>query len=133
MIRTATLITLSVAAVALAGSGRTPLSARPNPVPPAATSLGEPITCIHLRDIDSLSYYDDYTIDFKMKNRMVYRNTLPNRCPELGFEQRILYKTALSQLCSTDVFTVLHSDGSRGATCGFGKFSPIRLDSAKRR
>ncbi|HEX7712308.1 MAG TPA: DUF6491 family protein [Sphingomonadaceae bacterium] len=133
MIRTATLVTLSALAVALAGSDRTPASARANAAPPAATSLGEPVTCIPLRDIDNLRYYDDYTIDFEMKNRTVYRNTLPNRCPELGFEQRIAYKTSLSQLCNTDVFTVLHSDGTRGATCGFGKFTPVRLASAKRR
>lgn len=135
MIRTASLIALSaaVATVALVGSGRTPASARPNATPPPATSLGDPVACIHLRDIDSLRYYDDYTIDFEMKNRTIYRNTLPNQCPELGFEQRIAYKTSLSELCSTDVFTILHSDGTRGATCGFGKFAPVRLDSAKRR
>jgi hypothetical protein len=60
----------------------------------------------------------------------VYRNTLPYSCPQLGFEERFLYKTSLSQLCSTDIITVLTSGGpdlSRGASCGLGQFQPVEL------
>lgn len=128
MTRPAIIMLLSASALALAGCGRMPASAAVQA--PAATSLGEPVDCILTRDIDSLHYYGDYTIDFELKNHQLYRNTLPGRCPELGFEQRIAYKTSISQLCSTDTFTVIHSDGRRGASCGFGKFAPIRLDAA---
>jgi len=50
-------------------------------------------------------------------------NRLPNRCPGLGFEKRFAYKTSLSQLCNTDIITVITSMG-RGASCGLGTFSP---------
>jgi hypothetical protein len=124
------ILAIALAAAGLAGCGE--MNHNPGVQAPAATALGEPVSCIQLNQIDNLRYYGDYTIDFEMKNRALFRNTLPGRCPELGFEERIAYKTSLSQLCDTDVFTVLHSDGTRGATCGFGKFAPIRLDSTKR-
>jgi hypothetical protein len=130
MIRPAIFIVLSAAALGLGGCGRMPASTGAAASAPAATALGEPVSCIQLNQIDNLRYYGDYTIDFVMKDRTRYRNSLPNQCPELGFEERIAYKTSLSQLCSTDVFTVLHSDGTRGATCGFGKFTPIRLNGS---
>lgn len=131
MIRPAILVILSTAAIGLSACGR--MDSQPKVEAPAAISLGEPISCVPLNQIDNLKYYGDYTIDFVMKNGKRYRNSLPSRCPELGFEERISYHTSLSQLCSTDTFTVLHSDRTRGATCGFGKFAPIRLDNGQTR
>jgi ethanolamine utilization protein EutP (predicted NTPase) len=57
----------------------------------------------------------------------IYRNTLPHSCPGLGFEEKFMYKTSLSQLCSVDIITVLHNAGglNRGASCGLGKFQPM--------
>ena len=61
------------------------------------------------------------------RNR-VYRNILPNSCPSLGFEQRFSYVTSLSELCSTDIITVLYtSPVMRGASCGLGQFQPVTL------
>ena len=69
---------------------------------------------------------DDRTIDFYMDGRKVYRNTLPNSCPQLGFEEKFSYSTSLSELCSVDIITVLHSPPvMRGASCGLGEFQPI--------
>jgi hypothetical protein len=126
MIRPAILTVLAASALALSACGKMPASA--TAPAPAAAVLGEPVSCITMNQIDQLHYYGDYTIDFEMKGGKRYRNTLPGRCPELGFEERIAYKTSINQLCSTDTFTVLHSDGTRGATCGFGKFVPIKLE-----
>lgn len=131
MIRPAILVILSAAAIGLSGCGRMAPEAKVQA--PAAISLGEPVSCVPLNQIDDLKYYGDYTIDFVMKGGKRYRNSLPGRCPELGFEQRISYHTSLNQLCSTDTFTVLHSDRTRGATCGFGQFAPIRLDDGQTR
>jgi len=123
--RPASFVALALA-IGVSGCGKLPASAAVTA--PAATALGEPVSCIQLSQIDNLHYYGDYTIDFEMKNRTLFRNTLPGRCPELGFEQRIAYSTTINQLCSTDIFHIVHSDGSPGASCGFGKFTPIRLD-----
>ena len=95
---------------------------------PAATVVGEPVSCIQTNQIQSTRVHGDRTIDFHMAGRTVYRNTLPNRCPQLGFEERFTYTTSTGQLCDLDVITVLYSDGQRGASCGLGKFVPVRLD-----
>ena len=57
----------------------------------------------------------------------VYRNRLPNSCPQLGFERRFGFSTSLSQLCSTDTIWVIIGGGGiqRGATCGLGQFQPV--------
>jgi hypothetical protein len=69
-----------------------------------------------------------------MGNRKIYRNTLPNSCPTLGFEKRFSYRTSLSQLCSVDIITVLYNVGSSlqpGASCGLGKFQPMERPARK--
>jgi hypothetical protein len=94
---------------------------------PAATAIGEPVNCISSSNIQNTKVWDDYTIDFETRNGRTYRNTLDNRCPGLGFEERFAYKTSISQLCSTDIITVLYSGGTRGASCGLGQFVPIEV------
>ena len=99
---------------------------------PEATPIGDAVSCINLRNIQSTRVNGDSTIDFYMSGGKVFRNTLPNSCPSLGFEERFLYKTSLSQLCSVDIITVLQSPGlSQGPSCGLGKFQPVKLASAK--
>ena len=71
---------------------------------------------------------DDSTIDFYMRGSKIYRNTLPNSCPQLGFEEAFSYATSLSQLCSVDIITVLTArrrPACRGASCGLGQFQPV--------
>jgi hypothetical protein len=103
-------------------------SARDRNAVPEATPDGEAVSCVQLNRIQSTSVHGDSVIDFKMRGGKVYRNTLPNSCPSLGFEERFLYKTSLSQLCSVDIITVLQSPGlSQGASCGLGKFQPVKL------
>ena len=99
---------------------------------PEATPIGDAIDCVQLRSIQSTQVHGDSTIDFHLLGGKVYRNTLPYSCPSLGFEERFSYKTSLSQLCSVDIITVLQSPGlSQGASCGLGKFQPVKLASAK--
>ena len=99
---------------------------------PDATAAGEAVNCVSLQSIRSTRVHGDSTIDFHMGGGKVYRNTLPNSCPNLGFQESFLYKTSLSQLCSVDIITVLQSPGlSRGASCGLGKFQPVKLASAR--
>jgi hypothetical protein len=96
---------------------------------PIATPDGKPVSCISLAQIRESHVRDDRTIDFVLNGRQVYRNTLPYACSGLGFEQRFAYETSLSQLCSTDIITVLYSSPgvSRGPSCGLGQFQPVTL------
>ena len=93
---------------------------------PAAEVVGEPVSCIQTSRIQNTRVRDDYTIDFEMAGDQVYRNTLPNRCPSLGFEERFAHTSTTGQLCNVDVVTVLQSGGTRRASCGLGPFVPVR-------
>jgi len=97
---------------------------------PAGRVVGEPVNCIQTSRIRSTKVHNDETIDFEMSGGPTYRNTLPGRCPSLGFEERFAYQTSTGQLCSSDIITVLYSDGNRGAGCGLGQFLPIELNAA---
>jgi hypothetical protein len=103
----------------------TPVTAKPVPLPPVIT--GPPVSCINLRNIRSTDVVDDQTIDFHMSGNQVYRNTLPNRCPQLGFDRAFSYQTSISQLCSVDIITVIvqGSGPMRGPSCGLGQFTPV--------
>ena len=59
-----------------------------------------------------------------------WRNTLPQRCSGLKFDDAFTYATSLSQLCSTDIIYPLQRTGGslqRGAGCGLGQFVPVEL------
>ncbi|MBC7985918.1 MAG: hypothetical protein H7X93_04515 [Sphingomonadaceae bacterium] len=93
-----------------------------------AVPVGEPVSCVPLRQIRSTEVHDDRTIDFRMTGGRTYRNTLPHDCPGLGFDEAFSYRTSLSQLCSVDIITVLRqpiSSAIQGPSCGLGEFQPI--------
>ncbi len=95
---------------------------------PLAESDGKPISCVQIHSIRETRVHGDSVIDFHMAGGKVYRNTLPYSCPSLGFEERFLYKTSTSELCSVDIITVLQSPGlSQGPSCGLGQFQPVKL------
>jgi hypothetical protein len=119
------------AALALSGCTDTAQSAPKPSKAPAAKVVGAGVSCIPIVQIRSSRVHDDRTIDFDMGGGKVYRNTLPNSCPGLGFEESFTYETSLSQLCSTDIVYVLQRYGSdvrRGAGCGLGQFLPVELE-----
>ena len=114
-------LALMLAAACVSGAA----AARGHGVPPV-TPAGKPESCIPLTGIRETRVRDDRTIDFYMRGGKVYRNALPNQCPQLGFEERFSYATSLSELCSTDIITVLYSSPPyRGASCGLGQFQPV--------
>ncbi|MBA3897648.1 MAG: hypothetical protein H0X36_11075 [Sphingomonadaceae bacterium] len=117
---------IACALVAIAATGASARTDRR--AVPEATPTGKPVDCVQLRQIRETRVHGDSTIDFHMLGGQVYRNTLPNSCPSLGFEERFAYKTSLSELCSVDTITVLYSSPlQQGATCGLGKFQPVQL------
>ncbi|CAM3235202.1 Lipoprotein [Sphingomonas antarctica] len=102
--------------------------ARPRDIP-VATPDGKAVSCLQTTRIRETRVRSDSVIDFYTSGGKVYRNTLPNSCPSLGFEEKFAYTTSTSQLCNVDIITVLQSGGglSRGASCGLGMFQPVQL------
>ena len=115
------LTALAIAAVAAPGG------ARDRNQVPEATPVGKPESCIRTISIRQTHVRSDSVIDFDMGGGKIYRNTLPYSCPQLGFEEKFLYKTSTGELCSVDTITVLHDSFSHGATCGLGPFQPVKL------
>jgi hypothetical protein len=97
---------------------------------PAVTVTDAAVDCIPTSRIAGTRVHDAYTIDFEMTGGEVYRNTLPGRCPGLGFEERFAYEVHSGQLCQVDTVTVLYANRGRGATCRLGQFVPVRYVEA---
>jgi hypothetical protein len=94
---------------------------------PAVEVLGEPENCVLVSRIQHTIVHDDYTIDFDMIGNEVFRNTLPNKCPTLGFEESFAYEVSTSQLCDLDHIHVIQSGAAgAGPVCSLGKFVPVR-------
>ena len=112
-------------------AGLLPLAAdAKRPAIPAATPTGKAESCVPLQELRSSQVRDDSTIDFIVSSRKAYRVTLPRPCPDLGLERAFTYETSLTQLCSTDIITVLRQSSGgdrRGASCGLAEFQPVTL------
>ncbi len=122
---------LSFLVLAVAGCSSTPPARVPvaaaGPVPPKASPIPTSArSCVELGRIREARVVDDHTIDFYLGGGQVLRNTLPNACPQLGFEKAFTYSTSLSRLCSVDIITVVQQGGGPrlGASCGLGSFVP---------
>lgn len=120
----------AIAFIPLAACQQQVATTVPQSKAPAIQALGPAVRCVQTTRIRNTQVHDDHTIDFEMIDGSVYRNTLPNRCPSLGFEERFGYTTSTSQLCSVDIIHVLYSDGTRGAGCGLGEFLPVRINKS---
>ncbi|OWK33256.1 hypothetical protein [Sphingomonas dokdonensis] len=113
---------LAIAAVAAPGA------ARDRNAVPAATPTGKAESCIPIRNIRESLVRSDRIIDFRVNGNRYYRVTLPNSCPNLGFERRFSYATSLSQLCAQDIITVFsQTPPMAGASCGLAPFQPVTL------
>lgn len=123
------LVVLTIAASLLA-TGGVAMAKRDRNTVPEAREIGQPVNCLPIQNIRESKVRSDSVIDFRTSGKKWYRNTLPNSCPSLGFEERFSYRTSISQLCSVDIIRVLQSYGGRlqeGAGCGLGQFQPIEL------
>lgn len=116
-----------IPAIALfSGGGAVALSSKNAPEP--VRTVGEPKSCVTISQIRSTKVIDSRNIDFHMAGGKTYRNTLPQSCPGLKFEDRFSYRTSLNQLCNVDIVHVLHDQGGQlheGAGCGLGKFQMV--------
>ena len=115
--------------LALAGPG----AARDTSVP-VATPVGAPQGCITRHRIAQSLVRSDSVIDFVMIDRKVYRVTLPQACPGLGFQERFVYTLSIDQLCSSDIITVLYQDPvGPGARCALAPFQQVTLPTRTKR
>lgn len=90
--------------------------------------IGNPINCIHPRNIRNTNVIDNQTIEFRMHGGTILRNDLGRKCPGLFKGDPISYTIRGSRLCNVDQFTVLRTTAGRietRARCGFGKFQEI--------
>jgi hypothetical protein len=81
-------------------------------------------SCVNHSQIRSTSVIDDYTVAFEMKDRSVWVNTLPSRCPRLGYQESFSIDVRGGTVCSVDTIQVLeYGFGLQpGVRCGLGKF-----------
>lgn len=123
---------LSLAAPALADSRSDRRAAQKS----AWVEAGEPQDCILLNRIRETRVLSDQVIDFIMDNGQVFRNTLPAKCPQLGFQESFGYQTSINLLCNVDIITVIIPGigPNTGASCGLGRFTPMKpAEAAERR
>lgn len=103
-------------------------SSQPPRTPQPMVQAGDPVNCIQTNRIRSTNVVDDQTVDFRMSNGTVFRNTLPNNCPGLRSAGAFSYRSTQSRLCSVDIIRVLNTTGGprTGASCGLGQFVPVK-------
>jgi hypothetical protein len=98
---------------------------------PPATATGPGENCINRSQVRNTVVRSDQVIDFEMQGGKVYRNTLRDRCPGLGWDRAITYETSIDQLCTPQIVFVLQNIGGnlqRGAGCSLGKFVPVKYE-----
>ncbi len=92
------------------------------------------VRCVDLNRIDHTEIVGDRNILFYMKNRSIYRNRLPQACPSLSQGNPFMYRVVLSQLCDTDVVTVLERWGfgfTPTQSCLLGPFDLVDPSSVE--
>jgi hypothetical protein len=91
-----------------------------------------PVDCIITRNIDKTDIIDDRTILFYMKgkNKPIYRNYLPSKCPNLESSDRFGYAVTSSRLCKVDLIQALPRIGIP-IPCRIGEFTPISADEVE--
>lgn len=106
----------------------TATDANPAAGAPAVAVLGEGQRCIMRDQVRQTAVRNDRVIDFEMQSGKVYRSTLNQRCPGLGFNRAITYDTSINQLCTQQIVYALQNVGGvprRGAGCSLGEFVPV--------
>lgn len=114
--------TLGLFAAALLSGSIPPVASRAQEDPPLSAR------CVQLTRVDHTEVVGDRTILFYMKDRTIYQNELPQACPGLGRDRPFMYRVMLSQLCDSDVVTVLENWGfgfTPGESCLLGEFNLI--------
>jgi len=86
---------------------------------------GDTKSCLSPSRIRTTRVIDDEHIIFEMRGKKVFLNTLPRRCPRLGYNKSIRYTVRAGSICKNDIFEVFDSSGLIGTSCSFGQFEQL--------
>ena len=91
--------------------------------------IGEPQSCVTIREIEDTDAITDRVVLFHMKNGRTYRNDLPNSCKQLTREgSAFAFTTPMGSLCAIDVIQVVEpTTGFAYGGCQLGKFTRYEL------
>jgi len=92
---------------------------------------GEMKSCLSSSRIRHTRVVDDEHIIFEMPGSKTYLNTLPRRCPRLGYHKSIKYTVRGGSICKNDIFEVFDSAGLIGISCSFGEFEKLEKKKDK--
>lgn len=92
-----------------------------------------PVSCVWLSQVRRTRVVDDKTVLFYMYNGTVYRNTLKERCFDLGHAHAFAYHVfSTPELCRADTITPFEVDVAvPPIPCRLGRFVPIDQLEAK--
>jgi hypothetical protein len=124
--RTKLLAAAAVMAIGAAG-GVTLAASHDDPLTKALAgrTAGAPQTCVENSMLGNAQIIDNRTLLYRESGRRVWRNDLPEACPGLRDDSRMIVEVYGSQLCQNDRFRAVDF-GSHipGPYCRFGKFVP---------
>ena len=87
---------------------------------------GEFERCISNNLIKTTMVLDDGRILFKMKHNKYMLNTMKSECPRLAFNKNFAYGVGGdSQLCGSDIISVVNYASGGGASCVLGEFEVL--------
>jgi hypothetical protein len=91
----------------------------------AGRTPGTPQACVETSWVDGPQIIDNRTLIYRQTGRRLWRNDLPEACPGLHQDSRLIVELYGSQTCESDRFRPV-DPGSRipGAYCRLGKFVP---------
>lgn len=87
---------------------------------------GEELQCVRLRTLRQSSVLDDMTVLFERNRKEAYLARLNGRCAGLLSEDRFTYRVfGGSQLCRSDIITVLDTFGRAQGSCSIESFEAL--------
>jgi hypothetical protein len=89
------------------------------------TPTASALTCFSTSQIDSTNVVDAKTIDFKLNNGQIYRNTMPSSCNGLTYSG-FIYNSFGAQVCDYQSIRVLQS----AELCKLGAFAKESTNAA---
>ncbi|MBB5684358.1 DUF6491 family protein [Sphingobium boeckii] len=88
---------------------------------------GKPVSCITLRNVDSMQVYGERTLIYRINSKLSYRNDPYGGCPGLTNSRTLITRTPTGQLCRGDIARVADLvAGFETGSCALGDFVPYR-------
>jgi len=90
----------------------------------------EGVRCISTNEYDSVQIVGEQLLLFKGRNKKVWANELPHRCPGMRKDDILIFDLRNSQVCSLDWVTPTRPGyvGYGGPKCSLGKFIEFDLE-----